>query len=61
MQNRMEQGEGIRVEQTALLSPGRALCNTKATENLAGMCRGAVCSAQFPGHGSCGRRGGPLL
>ena len=41
----MEQGEGICVMQTALVSPGRALCNGEFLENVAGMYRGAVCSA----------------
>ena len=45
MQTSLEQGEGILVEQTALLSPSRALCNRELHENYAGLYRGAVCSA----------------
>ena len=45
MQTSLQQGEGILVEQTALLSPSRALCNRELLENVAGLYRGAVCSA----------------
>ena len=45
MQTSLEQGEGIHLEQTAILSPGHALFNREFLVNVAVLYRGAVCSA----------------